>query len=318
MLLLFLLSAQPAQQPSSILARVNDEVITVDDLEAELRRQGFPPGTEDPGARRRVLQNMVRQKMILQEAARLKITVEEREVDSEIERHVRTLASRGREYDEWLRTLNLTHAQHRKRLEFEILKEKVFYTKMDRWIEEPGEQHPVIHQFITPEEIRRYYNDHRNEFESRERAKLLRLTLLYSTPEQKAEKERLARSVLRRVAAGAHFEIEAQLSSDVRNILIKDYDRTSPLFGEAIKNLIFDETALPEHQVSGILEEPGALHLLMVIQRQKARIQTFEEVQHQIRLDLELQRRRANEELLLKDLIRNTYLEPKDILDGAK
>lgn len=149
--------AHATQLVDRVVAVVNGKLITLFDLDsrvAELvqRTQGisFAPG--DPRAeelRRQVLESMINDILIEQEAARLKINVSETELDSQI--------------DELKKKNNLTQAQFQAELAKEGLTLKEFRKRMREDNMKKRLLGFMVHRkvLVTDDEIRDYYEKHK-------------------------------------------------------------------------------------------------------------------------------------------------------------
>ncbi|MGE4536447.1 MAG: SurA N-terminal domain-containing protein [Desulfovibrio sp.] len=145
--------AHAAQLVDRVVAVVNGKLITLFDLDSRVadlvqRTQGisFAPG--DPRAeelRRQVLESMINDILIEQEAARLKITVSETELDSQI--------------DELKKKNNLTQAQFQVELAKEGLTLKEFRKRMREDSMKKRLLGFMVHRkvLVTDDEIRDYY-----------------------------------------------------------------------------------------------------------------------------------------------------------------
>jgi hypothetical protein len=298
-----------SQDPSSIAARVNNEAITHDELEAEVRREGGPAA--NPVLRRAILQRMATRRLFQQEAKRLGVRVETNEVNNAVQKDIQNFKTEEN-FQEWLARRQMTRQQYWEEKKQTLVQMRLFSMKYYLWIQDPTADSPPIHEFVTPAELRRYYLENRREFQAQEYARIARLTLQFQSEEEKAEKLRFARSILRRVEVGTDFVLLAQVDSDVKSpIVIDHFDRSSKLFSESITARIMD--TLDKGQMSGILEDKGALHIVKVLDKISRHEETFEEAQPKIRTILEYEKRKTNEGVLVDDLIRNALYHPPDL-----
>ena len=105
-----------------IVAVVNDDLITLSDLNRYI--SSIPPGTAEID-RDRVLNDLVEQMILEQEAAKLGITVSDPEIDMSIE-NIRTKAGMSHELmEEMLKKENLTKEQFRKQWRLQIISGKL-------------------------------------------------------------------------------------------------------------------------------------------------------------------------------------------------
>lgn len=314
---LLLCTLQPARESpdrlkeSRIVARINDEIITAYEMEEIYKEARLGP--EETELRKIELRKKAREILFLQEARRKNISVTKNEVDNAVAEDIRNFKDREA-FLRWLERRGTSLARYEKEKRLQLIFQKLFSLKYQEWISEPGSRAPPIHVFVTPAEMEAYYRNHPEEFNVPERVSLLRLTLPCRTPEERREALRRLRSVLRRVREGTPFEYLARMYSPKHmKVAIPRLVRENTLFSREITNQIFDTLKVGE--LSGILEEPGALHLVQVVDKTEARKDDFEDAQPRIRTILEYQKRKRNEELLLKELLRDAYYWPPDLFE---
>jgi peptidyl-prolyl cis-trans isomerase SurA len=160
--LCFSLSAQAAELVDRVVAVVNGKLITLFDVNARVtdllqRTQGVAFKPDDPRnveLQKQVLESLINDILIEQEAARLKVTVSETELDSQI--------------DELKKKNNLTQQQ----LQTELLKEgmtlKDFREKLRKDNVKKRLLGYMVHRkaMVTDEEVREYYEQNKGSLPS--------------------------------------------------------------------------------------------------------------------------------------------------------
>ncbi len=157
-LLFFLFSLAQAVVVDRIVAVVNDEVITLSELDeaaAPLYRK-YLPRAKDPverenlirQIRRRVLQQMIDEKLLAQEAKRLEIKVSDQEIDSFIQRLKEQNHLSDEKFREFLAAQGLSYEDYRKQVAEQIKRIKLIQGHIRERI------------VVTPEEIKDYYRKH--------------------------------------------------------------------------------------------------------------------------------------------------------------
>ncbi len=166
-------TGQPPHGPGGIVAIVNQDVITRDELDRRVtiemeetaRRRGIDPITLERERARFdhwVLEGLIEQRLLIQDAKKTNVPVEEAEIDLEINRRI----------DEEFRPagLNVENAEEL----YRVLKEKYSYSReeyrtlvrneilINRLLRMKYFRNP----FVTPGEYREYYRDHLEEFET--------------------------------------------------------------------------------------------------------------------------------------------------------
>lgn len=169
-----------AAQVNKIAAVVNGQVITMFDLQKEsvpdLARARINPN--DPARAkdvdaifRKTLDAMILDILIGQEAKRLKVTVSKGEVDGEISRIMQARKLSKKQFEAQLAQQKLTVAGLRDTIEKNILRQKVMGMEVGRRV------------VVTPEEIKNYYEAHKDEMYNRDG---LHMGLLVYSPKANA------------------------------------------------------------------------------------------------------------------------------------
>lgn len=265
---LLLLTAGCQQQKSTPLqatvALVNDEAITLQELRA-LIPQNEEKGTKEISAseseqeelKRRLLEQLIERKMLLQEARRLKIELSEREVQQRFEE-----ARDGKDeaaFSESLTDRKLTKEGWEKATRENLLIERLLNQLA-------GEQ-----LSISEGEMRQYYEKHHEEWRVDEQIKLRQIVV-------KTEDE--AEGLRKAILDGADFAQTARLHSEFpqlgdggdlgylsRSEIPVEFD---PLFHAEIGS------------VSAVIQTPFGYHLVKIEDRLPARTLSLQEVREKI------------------------------------
>ncbi|MBQ7739553.1 MAG: SurA N-terminal domain-containing protein [Desulfovibrionaceae bacterium] len=143
-----------AVQLGKIAAVVNRKPITMYDLQRaavpELKRAKATDSKTIDAIMRRVLDNMILDILVQEEAKRLKITVPASEVDGRIAEIMKSSRLSKARFEAELAKEGLTVAELRKNIERQILGQKVLGVEVGR------------RTVVTPEEIDKYYNEHKD------------------------------------------------------------------------------------------------------------------------------------------------------------
>lgn len=144
---------------NKVAATVNGQPITMFDLQKnaipELVRARLNPNNPAQAKAVRavyekVLDNMILDILFLQEAKRLKATVSRTEVDDEISLMMKTRKLNKQQFEEQLKKQNMSVAELRKGIEKNLLRQKIMAMEVGRRV------------VVTPEEIRTYYEQHKD------------------------------------------------------------------------------------------------------------------------------------------------------------
>ncbi len=154
-----------AAQVNKIAAVVNGQVITMFDLQREaapeLARARINPNdsarSKDVDAiLRKVLDAMIMDILVAQEARRLNISVSKGEVDDELAKIMKARKLSKKQFEAQLARQNLTVEKLRAGMEKNILRQKVMGMEVGRRV------------VVTPAEIKEYYDAHKDEMFDRE------------------------------------------------------------------------------------------------------------------------------------------------------
>ncbi|MBI2372175.1 MAG: SurA N-terminal domain-containing protein [Deltaproteobacteria bacterium] len=279
LLLSCLLPALPvsARIVDRIVAVVNHEVITLSELEEALRSQRLALATPQttPGqveTRRLVLDRLIEERLIAQEAERRGFRATERDVDLAIEEVKRQNRLTQEDLLAALQNEGITMEAYRKSLHGQILRNRVLVREMGS---------PKIDE----RQITTYYEEHKSQFAEVDEARVAMIFL--PLPEDggveaaRAMRER-ARQIYGRAVQGENFHALARQHSrgpaaedggDVGFVRIQDLD---PLIARVT-------VTLRDGQVSEPLEGPGGITILKLIEKRGLRARPLAEVRERVR-----------------------------------
>ena len=266
-LFLFLMAGcqqQKATPLQATVALVNDEAVTLQELSAVIPKneeKGTKEMTASAGEqeelKRRLLDQLIERKMLLQEARRLKIELTEREVQQKFEE-----ARDGKDeaaFSQFLTDRKLTREGWEKATRENLLIERLLNQLA-------GDQ-----LSISEGEMRQYYEKHHEEWRVDEQIKLRQIVV-----KTESEAETLRKTIL----DGADFAQTARLHSEFpqlgdggdlgylsRSEIPAEFD---PLFHAEIGS------------VSAVIQTPFGYHLVKIEGRLPARTLSFEEVREKI------------------------------------
>ncbi len=261
-----------------IIAVVNDEIITQRELTwllipaYELYKKEYTgKRLEDKmiEAEDRILNQLIEDKLILSEAKRRGIEIKDDEIEARLE-HVKNSFETEEQFRNVLMEQNVTLSELRSRFKNEILKSKIV-RKQVGW--------KVI---ITPNEVRKYYDSHIEEFTTPEEVSLLNILVKKEKEIRPIDEARfLIEKIKRLIEKGENFVVLAKEYSEGPNAkeggslgLVKK--------GQMIKEIDGVIFSLQEGEVSGIVESPIGYHLLKITKKIPVRIMEFEAVESEV------------------------------------
>ncbi|GAB1408873.1 SurA N-terminal domain-containing protein [Desulfovibrionales bacterium] len=147
-----------AQVVDRIVAVVNGDIITLHELEQQIRRSADPRNEQnlaaDPSARQQFLDIMINDILLRQEAERLKIEVTDTEVENEVRQFKVSRRLSEDEFAHSLKLQNMTVEQFKTRTRQDIMKHRMISYMVRRKV------------VVTDEEIAAYHAKHPEEFRS--------------------------------------------------------------------------------------------------------------------------------------------------------
>ena len=274
--------SKAAELVDRIIAYVNDDIITLSELNertnafvASRRQNPFLREQEQSleKIRRSMLNHLINERLASQEISRLKISVNEDEVDEAIKGI--------------MRENRLTQET----LEAELRKDGRTVEDLRKEVKAGLEQRKLVNRevrsktVITDEMVEAYYQDHIQEFKKKERWRIQDIFLPYSptdTPEERAHLRDLAQEILERVRGGIDFGLlaknysqgpGAEAGGDLGYFARGELE---PVLEAAVENLEAGE-------VSPDIETTRGIHIIKVIELDKSPAKSLAEVQENIR-----------------------------------
>lgn len=169
-----LAAAAHAAPSNKIVAVVNGTMITMFDLEEAARPEYVSQKQADRATvRRGVLDDMILDMLLAQEAARLSISVSDAEVEQELLGMMKARNLSKEMFEKQLAQEGLTVSSLRTRVKAGMLKQRLLSRQVGRMV------------VVSPEEINAYYEAHRTSFV---RGGGVNLALLIYPPKENAEK----------------------------------------------------------------------------------------------------------------------------------
>ena len=264
-ILLFAASTSWGEIVDRVIAVVNDDVITQYELDSTVEfvlkryEQSIRPEDREritSEARKAILDRMIDDLLLRQEARRLGITVREEELTSTIQE---TLTRRNVSMDNLREALikdGTNYEKYRESTRSDLIRTRIVQREI----------RPRVS--VTNEEIGAFYQEHRNDYEGKLRVRLLMISLPVSAEEDEATKgsQRMkAESILKRIQAGEYFEALANENS-------RGQERSGGDIGYVEKgsiNPMIEEVAfnLKPGEVSGVIETPQGFYIIKALDK---------------------------------------------------
>lgn len=269
---------EAAELIDRIVAVVNDEVVTQSELDRQLapiyqsykeQYQGSEFFSQMNKARTQILNQMIEDKLVLQDAKKKKIEVSDGEVDGKLA-EVRSRFRSEEDFKRFMDSQGMTLNKLKERYRDTIMIQKVQYVAVRMQV------------VVSPTEARKYYDEHQAEFKSPEALEVRSLTIRKKPgePPQNAKnspgKEK-AEGLRRRIVQGqAKFEeIADQFSEDTHAKEGGDMGKIhrgelAPQFEDAVFKL-------DEGQVTPVLESEIGFHIFKLDKKEPEKVIPYEE-----------------------------------------
>jgi len=273
--------SSPAEMVDRIVAIINDEIITLSELNSNL--ETYVKRVEESSEvtdrekmkkqlRKLILNSLIDQKLIAQEAQKLGIAA----ADDDIDKAIKSILSRKKITMETLAE-NIankggTIEDYREEIKQHLTKRNLIGKEIRKKVT------------ITQEEIGNYYRKHRNDYEGKEAVRIRQILIIVSKDcdaETKEKKRSSAEKTLKRLRNGEPF---ALLAAEVSQ---GPASQTGGDLGYIEKGLILPEVdtvafSLKKGEISGIIETSVGFHIIQVLDKRGAGIKPPESVRAEI------------------------------------
>lgn len=303
----FALSTEPPlptyvpYERATLLARVGSDVILAGELLGaaneilEEMKDRIPPG-EEQRYKQMVMKQLLRRrleaKLIYQDAAR--------SIPPEALQRFREELGKEFEEREIPRRLKSLGLNSRQQLEQQLQslgssleQEKIAFIESviaRQWLQQQRGEKPKNVTAVDPEELLEYYRTHLAEFERPGKVLWEQLMIRKRPDRPDAQSRDLLAALGNRVLSGESFADVARSGSEGPTAVqggIREWTVQGSLRSHVLDEALFQ---LPVGQLSPILEDDNAFHIVRVVQREDARRIPFEEAQPEIREKLQEQR----------------------------
>ncbi|MEE2962512.1 MAG: peptidylprolyl isomerase [Myxococcota bacterium] len=306
--LVLLMGCETSQKvdPKDIAAKVNGEVILKADYEKLLERnlaryrgqgQGLPPGI-DVRIKESVLRRMVDDKVIEQKAVALKVAISDEELDEKFDAHKKRFRTK-QAFQDYLQRSNNTEENMKADLRRTLLRDLVV-EKMAGAAE------------VTPEEVKKYYEDNKSRFVQREQVRAARILFRVDPKGSSDKKKKLLDKAKTTQAKASKKDADfAVLAKELSNG--PEASRGGEL-GWLSKGRMppkFDEVAfsLKPGTVSDVVETRLGFEVIKVFEKQEEKQRSYEEVEANIKNSLTARNKNKRRRDVLRDLKTKAQVE---------
>ena len=269
-------------QVNEIVLRVNDRIATTHDYNSERaeRYQAIQQAESLSEERKQellatlaetVMKDIFEQLLMLSRADQLKINITPSEIEEAVERTKQNFGIKNQaEFRAALESSGMTEERLRARLEKTLLVQRVMGQEVYSRVE------------LDEEDLRRYYQAHAEDFQVPQRLSLREVVVLESSGLSDEDLALLAEEIRQQLSTGRDIEeVVAPYREEGVSSGVVDLGWVE--VGDLNKDLEEAVWGLEAGGVSAPVEARGGLHVLVVAEREEARLLDFPEVQDQIR-----------------------------------
>ena len=239
-----ILNSTSAEIVDRIVAVVNDDVITLTELNSSLkpyaekiRSLGYPPEKEQQllfKVRKDMLDHLIDQKIEDQEIKRSKVEISEEQIDKTIEQIKETNYLTDEKLRAALAQDGMTMEEYREKIKGQLLRTRLVNLKVKSKI------------VITKEDIKAYYEKHIDEFGGKPKYHIRNIILkvpLFTDTEKKLEIKTKMDEILEKLKSGESFEAlaakysESPAASDGGDLGEFEFGSLSPQLQKAIEKI---------------------------------------------------------------------------------
>jgi peptidyl-prolyl cis-trans isomerase SurA len=307
---IFLCASAQAGVADRIVAVVNDEVITLSELNNafEPYQERFTANYQGPDREKALgetkaalLNRMIDNLLMEQESRKTGITVRSEEVTDTINDMQKQQKISPDEFLKAMQREGITLDAYRKDVRDQLVRLKLIRRDIKSKVA------------VTDEEIGEYYRKHREDYDGKEAVRIKQILLLLPKEGNPAAKEKLradADAVHKLLLNGEPFELlsakfsQGPAAADGGDI------------GYIEKGMIHSEVedaafSLPLNQISGVIESPVGFHIIRVVDRRGAGLKAIENVREEIRekIDREKMEKKFGEWMV--ELRKKSHIEIK-------
>ena len=270
-----------AEVMDGIAAVVNDEVITLSEYNTALStvvkrvQRNYPGASRDEilqQIRQPILENMINDILLKQEAKRLGIVVKDEEVNASVKSVLEKRNLTMESLEELLAKDNMTFDQYKEGVRMDILKSRVIGREIRAKVA------------VSNDEIGNYYRDHRSEYEGKEAVRLKQIVILVPEDADATFREQHkaeAEEVLKKLKEGRSFEEMAHqyargpargMNGDIG--FVEKGTLLPPVDAAAFQLMV--------GQISGVVESPIGYHILQAVEKRGGGTKTMAAVRDEI------------------------------------
>ncbi len=288
-----------------VVAIVNDEVVTLYELNTKIKEfTGISPSelkkkSEETylETRRKILDDLIDQKIALEKVKELEITVTSQEVDQAIERVKEDNQLTQEGLIAQLKGRGISYEAYRESIKGELERIRLINYEVKSKI------------ILREEDIEKYYHQHKDEFTSEGKVHLALIFLKQNDPADKNEARAIyqkAQEILSMIKSGDDFSRLAKRfskgpgASDGGDLGVFKMTELNPQMTEIIKDLSSGDVSAP-------IIRPDGITIIKVKEKDAGGVKSFEQVRNAIETILYRQKLDKKYSVWIKELRKKAY-----------
>ncbi len=297
-----------SQLLDQVIAVVNDEVITQSELDILLRPvyiqfkaqySEAELNMKMAEARQKILNQLVEDKLVYQEAKTQKIEVDEASIDEDLEAFKQRFKSES----------ELEDALQKEGLSMKEMRDRIRRQAMIRQLQDREIRARVV---VSPLEVEAYFNEHPEEFSTDERIKVRSITIKKDDiAREKGMMDEAAKNKIEdlrnKILSGESFgKLAKEFSQDTNAEKegLGDWLQRGSMIS-IIDDVIFN---LKTGEISKVVESPMGYHVFRIEERQEKLTKTLEQARNEIYNKLYSKKFLERFEEWMKELKRSAYI----------
>lgn len=271
-----------------IAAKVNGEIITQSEVEvmaSQLRKDKSV-----------IIKGLIEGRLFYQAAMDEGTQVTDKELDRRLNRTMYPYGGKRKFEEEILKVYNISYEQYREELRMNMVREKYVMVKMSgtkKAQQTNTEMDLIVDTFVSPKEIRDYFEEHRSDYTGKPKVKIEQIILKFEDEIGKNSKKAIGEALLSELAKGKPIEELIASYSEASEEEKAGFDRylTEDDFPKSIAESIF---ALEIGEKSSLVETEKDIRIIQVIDKIKP-VESIDSPELQSRIKEILRRKKTFE-----------------------
>ncbi len=298
-----------------VIARVNDDIILASEVWKRLapllqyKKKRLSESEFKEKKRtwfRNTISSMIRSRVIQQEAEKAGLSVSDQEIKEAVKDQIKKIGSREK-FINGLKQRGWTLEKWKREKRKDLLQQKLFRKKFK-------ESRTTF--FVSPKELRRYYENHKSQFYREPKVKGLLISIPFGEKRKKREARSIAKSILQQIEDGARMKhlVQAYKNLDPERTRTFDWIKKGT-FSQKVERWLFEK--LDGEEVAGPITLENSVVLVKRTGKIKEKKSAFQdpEVQEKIRQRIRNQKYREQLKEIEKELLKEAYIKPRYFLN---